>query len=192
MRACSPTRAEREKRATALSVHRARSIVAATLSRPGFAELSPRKRGWRAEKRKPFGVRVRCRTRQAPLGAPHARGSACYFAAIFAHHAGPRFRLGAACLGQPQRAFGLAAPARLRRAYDLNPRSAKSRSSRPAAGSATNKSSASSWQGLVVGTGGAPAPPGCRSAKPTRGRRASSRLTTPRDDAPSVDEVASR
>jgi len=42
------------------------------------------------------------------------------------------------------------------------------RASRPKAGSATPKSSASSWQGLVMGTGGAPTPPECLAcvAKP--------------------------
>src|SRR3990170_26840 len=44
--------------------------------------------------------------------------------------------------------------------------------------------SASSWRGLIVNPGGAPAPPECRLAKSTRGRRASSRLTTPHERAP--------
>ncbi len=67
-------------------------------------------RGWRAEKRKPYSVRIRCRMRRAPSGAPHALFlvryrasrylSACsrralqahaHFAAIFAPHTGPRF-----------------------------------------------------------------------------------------------------
>ena len=60
----------------------------------------------------------------------------------------------------------------------------ESRSSRPKAGSATPKSSASSWQGLLVVPGGAPMPPECRLCMSARGRRTSSRLTTPHENAP--------
>ena len=51
----------------------------------------------------------------------------------------------------------------------------------PEGDSAKNKSSACSRQGLVVDPGGAPAPPECSDAKGTRGRRAPSRFTTPRE-----------
>src|SRR6476660_5581625 len=39
-----------------------------------------------------------------------------------------------------------------------------------------HRSSASSWQGLLVDPGGAPAPPGCPAANQTRRRRTPSRL----------------
>jgi hypothetical protein len=56
----------------------------------------------------------------------------------------------------------------------------------------TLRSSASSWQGLIMDPGGAPAPPGCRlHVKPARRRRTSPRITTPRE-APLADEVGSR
>jgi hypothetical protein len=52
-----------------------------------------------------------------------------------------------------------------------------SRSNRPEAGSAMDKSSACSRRGLVVDPGGAPAPPECSIANGTRGRRTPSRIS---------------
>jgi hypothetical protein len=61
------------------------------------------------------------------------------------------------------------APARLHSASEPKAGAQNPRSNRPKAGSATNKSSASSWRGLVVDPGGAPAPPECRlNVKPAR------------------------
>jgi hypothetical protein len=66
------------------------------------------------------------------------------------------------------------------------------RSTRPKAGSARSTTSASSWQGLVLGPGGAPVPPGCSVANQTRGRRASSRFGNASRKRPSLDEVHGR
>jgi hypothetical protein len=86
------------------SVYWARSIVAAALSRPGLhilpcthevAEQGSPEGGGAPKSAKPFGVRVRRRTRRAPSGAPHAHlrrsVSACYFAAIFRSTPGRAF-----------------------------------------------------------------------------------------------------
>jgi hypothetical protein len=69
----------------------ARSFVAAMRStHPEFAVPFPpnelRPKGWRAEKRKSYGIAISKETARAPLGAPHAHlqqsGSACLFAVI--------------------------------------------------------------------------------------------------------------
>ena len=56
------------------------------------------------------------------------------------------------------------------------------RSSRPKAGSANQKLSASSWQGLVLVPGGAPAPPECRTARSARGQPVQLRRNASRSD----------
>jgi hypothetical protein len=119
--------------------------------RPGFAELSPRNeppRGRRADRRNPMvSVSVAGHGGRHMRSSSAKRGSACYFAAILSTP-GRAFAWVLPCSGQPRRTFGLAAPARLRCAQGARK-----------GGSATNKSSASSWRGLVVDPGGAPAPP---------------------------------
>ncbi len=147
--------------------------------RPVLLSLSRRacaRRGRRAEKRKTFWCPCPLPDtagafRRATCACAAATG-ACYFAAIFAHHAGPRFRR--QCPASPTTDVSQSDVGGLR----LDPQ-----------GSKTRRSSASSWQGLVVGTGGAPAPPGCLDANQTRGRRTSSRLYARLAKRPSVDEV---
>jgi hypothetical protein len=93
-------------------------------------------------------------------------------------HAGPK--AGSAKMKQPQRAMGLERPG-----------TPPSRSTSPEGDSAMDKSSASSWQGLLVDPGGAPAPP-----ERLVERRPDPQGTAPRpafralrDSAPSTDEV---
>jgi hypothetical protein len=151
--------------------------------------LDPRE-GMARRKAQTFGIRVSFwESRRAPLGAPHAL--------ILVRYRASRYL--SARLGWLPRFARLERMAQLRRTQgacsfcgdlaNTGPRflSGRSRQSRgPERASAqggrrpvaqTPKSSASSWRGLVVVPGGAPAPPECRLcvSRPA-GRRTSSRL----------------
>src|SRR5579885_1997051 len=63
------------------------------------------------------------------------------------------------------------------------------RSSRPEAGRAHAESSASSWQDLLVGPGGAPLPPGSFVATKPAGAAPRPAFKTPLERAPQLDEV---
>ena len=119
----------------------------------GLSFFPSNMRGVARRKAQNLWLRIRRRTRRAPLGAPVATFSGT----------GPRF---------PVRASRSSRPALLR--------PPKRASRRREAGSATPKSSASSWQGFVVSPGGAPVPPECLVDEPdprgTAPRPASRRL----------------
>jgi hypothetical protein len=139
--------------------------------------LSPRgMRGWRAEKRKILWLRIRCRTRQAPFGAPHARHAeaiAHVYLRRFAT-AGPAFAIGA----PPAILTPFPAPLHSALAKRLG------RSDRRRLAWAL-RSSASSWQGFLVSPGGAPPPPECLAANQARGApHPVPPQQTPRDGAP--------
>jgi hypothetical protein len=74
----------------ALSVPRAPSHLRDALRASGGRAIRPPRRGWRAEKRKTYGFRIRCRARRAPLGAPRTLEAHAISRRLIG--AGPRFR----------------------------------------------------------------------------------------------------
>ena len=100
----------------------------------------------------------------APLGAPSQRR----------YGAGPRFLT-----------FRFALPPALRRQPLLGGRALR------ASGKPDGPPSASSWQGILVSPGGAPAPPGSLGVRssPARGRRSSLRSMTPHEASLTSEDV---
>jgi len=156
--------------------------LAARLARVLSKSFPPRG-GWRAEKRSPYwcprffriaaGASRRANQRQI-FRSPGRAFAWVRFLFL-------RYRASRSLSAKENRRD---APRRLERLS-----TSSSRSSRPEADSATNKSSACSRQGLVVDPGGAPTPPECSDAKGTRGHRTPSRDQTPLERAPQLDEV---
>jgi hypothetical protein len=102
-----------------------------------------------------YGVRGSLRSHGGRLSARHTH-SMCVliFAAIFASYAGPRFRRKCpAC--DPHAVSGPSPFLRMKRIGRSDHRCL----------AWTSRSSASSWRGLIVDPGGAPAPPGCRACE---------------------------
>ena len=143
----------------------ARQILSPGLRPRGMREMARRKS-------QILWLRLRRRKRQAPFGAPHALFSVRYRASRYL----------SADRGRPQiKRMSLAAFSDGRPRFPM--RVSSQRSFRPVWGPPlsgltlsrggdrlalvwTSRSSASSWQGLLVDPGGAPPPPECRNAKP--------------------------
>jgi len=133
-----------------------------------LAGLDPRGlRGMARRETQTYGVRIRCRTRRAPRGAPHTLSV--------------RYRASRCLSAMRGRAPSACDLRRLRRRARFDCRAQGGRSP-----TAREHISASSWQGLLVVPGGAPLPPGCFGAreKPA-GAAPRPAVTTPRENAPS-------
>ncbi len=156
----------------------ARAILSAMRTASGLCVTLIDDEGMARRKAQTYGIRAPFReTRRAPFGAPAKRSSSEAIAHQKTRH---RTRSSSACSfcgvlnSAPGPAFVLCIM----------------RSSRPEAGSAYAKSSASSWQDLLVGPGGAPLPPGSFVATKPAGAAPHPAFKTPLERAPQLDEVA--
>ncbi len=146
----------------------------AAVRREVMSKSSPLRRGDGAPKSaKPMVVRISFwERRRAPFGAPHALFKVRYRASRYlsARHGSPleRMLICGVLNSAPGPAFVLCIM----------------RSSRPEAGSAYTKSSASSWRDLLVGPGGAPLPPGSFVATKPAGAAPRPAFKTPHERAP--------
>jgi hypothetical protein len=163
------------------SGNQARLNVAATRERARALLNSAPLKGAARRKTQAYGIRIRRRTRRAPFGAPHLRSNSEAVAHQKCEHAPRKRRRFFAAFAERRAALFVriapsASAAALTRFKQRRPCFAR-RSGLRQGGPARASPSASSWQGLVVVPGGAPA--SARVPDPrdrTRGRRAPSRI----------------